>query len=98
MSEVYRHDIRFPCYSPDLNGAIEKVWREVDLRVHERRSEITSDKLMKAVLLEEWNALEFTPTVRKCGRKWPGINALCLMLPKVCTDVVANEGWDSKYM
>jgi len=91
-------DLRFPCYSPDINGAIEKSWREVALRVLERRAEITNDASMKRVIIEEWEGLEFGPTTRPCGRTWIGINALCRMFPKVCKDVVAKGGWDSKYM
>ena len=91
-------DLRFPCYAPDLNGAVEKSWREVALRVLERRAEITNDASMKRVIIEEWEGLEFGPTTRPCGRTWIGINALCRMFPKVCKDVVAKGGWDSKYM
>jgi len=91
-------DLRFPAYSPDINGPIEKSWRELDLRVLERGDEIHCWKDMKRVIEEEWAKLEFEPVTRPCGRHWIGINAWCRQFQDVCEEVVAENGWDTRYM
>jgi hypothetical protein len=80
---------------PDDDDEVEAEAVEAE---QQAAAEITNDASMKRVIIEEWEGLEFGPTTRPCGRTWIGINALCRMFPKVCKDVVAKGGWDSKYM
>ena len=90
-------DLRFPPYSPDLN-IIEKCWREISVRIYERRGEISSMDDHKRIITEEWDQLEFEPAERN-GRRWVGINALCTELfPKVLDEVIHKKGWNTRYM
>ena len=89
----------FPCYSPDLNGPIEKVWREVQRRVIRRSIEVTSAKhgkrraKMIEIITEEWNNLEFKET-----DKWCGINALVANVPLAMEECIAVNGFDTTFM
>ncbi len=58
---LYTYDEKeyFPAYSPDINGPIEKVWREIQSRVLARCEEIRSRDDHWRVVEEEWDGLEF---------------------------------------
>ena len=79
--------------SPDINGPIEKTWRECQVRVLARADEIRSRKDMIRVIKEEWAGLEFERTER-----WCGINALVANFTPCLEEIVANGGWDTSYM
>ena len=84
---------RFPAYSPDLNGPIEKSWRECQRRVLARAQQITSRELMVQAIKEEWAGLEFEPTER-----WCGINDLVSRFEDTLDAIVDEEGYDTWYM
>jgi hypothetical protein len=83
----------FPPYSPDINSPIEKCWGEVQRRVHDRADEIKSERDMERVVREEWDNLEFEPSER-----WCGINYLVTRTQKVLQAVIAEHGFDTRYM
>ena len=64
----------------------------------EHHAEITGPAVMQRVIEEEWEALEFEETIRPCGRRWIGINALCRIFPCVCDEVIEQEGWDTRHV
>ena len=83
----------FPCYSPDINGPIEKVWRECARRVLARCDEIHGRADMKRVIKEEWDGLEFEETDHWCGINHPVDNV------KECLEMVVEEnGFGTYYM
>ena len=86
-------DEKFPAYSPDVNGPIEKCWREMDRRVKLRHQEINSWKNMKKIIKEEWNGLNFEQ-----NENWVGINHLILKIPQVLKDIVSEKGFDTIHM
>ena len=79
--------------SPDCNGAIEKTWRECQVRVLARAGEIGTRVDMIRVIKEEWAGLEFERTER-----WCGINALVGNFVPCLKEIVENGGWDTSYM
>ena len=85
-------DKRFPCYSPDFNGPIEKAWRECQRRVLKRAKEIKSRADMIRIVKEEWAGLEFERTDR-----WCGINHLVDNVVLALEEAVENGGWDTSY-
>ena len=86
-------DAYFPCYSPDLNGPIEKAWRECQNRVLKRHREITGRADMIKVIKEEWAGLEFEPSDR-----WCGINHLVSNVPKAMLECIqVTKGYDTSY-
>lgn len=89
----------FPAYSPDLNCPIEKVWKEMHYRIWTRakRGEINSREEHLEAILDEWDKIEFEPAVRD-GRNWIGINGYVAKWGQVCREVVAEDGFDTKYM
>jgi hypothetical protein len=97
---VHFPDKRFPAYSPDLNGVIEKCWRELQRRYTARAHEIKSVADMKRVIIEEWEGLEFEAGTEEKPNvnNWSGINAMVDKFPKICRTVAEQEGWDTKYM
>lgn len=80
-------------HSPDVNGPIEKTWRECQVRVLARAGEIRSRADMIRIIKEEWAGLEFERTER-----WCGINALVANFVPCLEEIVANGGWDTSYM
>ena len=84
---------QFPCYTPDGNGAIEKVWREHGQRVLDRAKEIHNRADMKRIIIEEWEGLEFE---RK--ERWCGINHLVARTIPCLAEMKENGGWDTSYM
>ena len=87
--------IAFPAYSPDINGAIEKVWRELQVRVLKRASEIRSRATMIKVIGEEWAGLPFETEE---GSNFIGINGLVRKYEEVLQAVVEENGWDTRFM
>ena len=86
-------DSYFPCYSPDLNGPIEKCWRECQNRVMKRHKEIHSRADMIRIIKEEWAGLEFEPSDR-----WCGINHLVTNVPKAMLECIeVTKGYDTSY-
>ena len=89
----------FPCYSPDLNGPIEKVWREVQRRVIRRAIEVEDaawgEKRQKMIEIttEEWNNLEFEET-----DDWCGINQLVANVPVAMAECIKEDGFDTSFM
>jgi hypothetical protein len=83
---------RFPCYSPDFNGPIEKAWRECQRRVMARAANIKTRAAMMAAIKEEWAGLEFERTDR-----WCGINHLVNNVELALEEATENEGWDTSY-
>ena len=86
-----------PIRSPDIQAAIEKCWRETQIRVLVRAPEISSHEDMRRVIKEEWDGLEFEETEKPWG-KWMGINWWCKKQKDILQAVVDNDGWDTKYM
>ena len=60
-----------------------------------RASEISSREKMKAVIVEEWNGLEFEEVKEK---GWWGINNYVRNFEKVLQAVVREKGYDTEYM
>lgn len=96
---VERYDT-FPQYSPDINGTIEKVWRELAYRIlrRYRKGDISSVDEHRNAILEEWEKLEFEEVVDEEGRTWKGINFYVRQWKRVCEEVIAQDGFDTKYM
>jgi len=88
---------RFPAYSPDLNGVIEKCWRELQRRYMARAAEINSFEDMQRVIIEEWEGLEFDENPNN-KNGWHGINYMVDKFEKICTEVKDKNGWDTKYI
>ena len=86
-----------PCYSPDINGPIEKSWREAQRRVLLRASEIHSVAEHWRVIQEEWDGLEFEDTRDGEGGGWCGINHLVMRTPQVLEEVIKEGGFDMKF-
>ena len=82
----------FPAYSPDLN-IIEKVWRELQLRVLARANEINSKASHRKVIEEEWEKLEAERTENTVhGGVWIGFNNLAMKFQDIGREVVRVEG------
>ena len=90
---MVRQGIAFPAYSPDINGPIEKVWRELQKRVVQRANEISSRAEMVQVIKEEWDALPFEQ-----DGSFIGINGYVRMHETVLKEVINEKGWDTRYM
>ena len=82
-----------------MNCPIEKVWKEIHYRIWTRakRGEINSREQHLEAILDEWDKIEFEPAVRD-GRNWIGINGYVAKWGQVCREVVAEDGFDTKYM
>jgi len=88
----------FPAYSPDLN-IIEKVWRELQLRVLACANKINSKATHRKVIEEEWEKLEAERTENTVhGGMWIGYNNLAMKFEDICGEVWKVGGWDTKYM
>ena len=88
-----QHGIKFPAYSPDINGPIEKCWRECQRRVLARATEINGLADHRRIIEEEWAGLEFDWT-----EHWCGINHLVLCMEDILEEVVEEDGYDTSYM
>jgi hypothetical protein len=85
-------EARFPCYSPDFNGPIEKAWRECQRRVMARAASIKTRAQMMAAIKEEWAGLEFERTDH-----WCGINHLVDNIELALEEASKNGGWDTSF-
>ena len=88
-----QHGIKFPAYSPDINGPIEKCWREFQRRVLARATEINGLAYHRRIVEEELAGLEFDRT-----EHWCGINHLVLCMEDILEEVVEEDGYDTSYM
>lgn len=60
-----------------------------------RSTEISSRATMKAIIIEEWNGLEFEEVKEK---GWWGVNNYVKEWERVLKAVVREKGYDTEYM
>ena len=63
-----------------------------------RKGDISSVDEHRNAILEEWEKLEFEEVVDEEGRTWKGINFYVRQWKRVCEEVIAQDGFDTKYM